>query len=264
MPVINVEIVHQWELKDEDDAALTGLSGNMTATLTRFPTKTSSESASETVTIAEIGSTGFYTFSYTPTLAYLYTCRVLESSLALEFNFEDNVLGAATTAVATDAFCSEADVVGVVQLTPDYTSGTTPTEVQVLQYMKQRAAQVYAWMAEKVGTSAPGPASFSTSIDTSTDIGSALESVCRQANCVGAGADALEASGATSTPARTERLNELFADFFATKDTIQALVEVYIGTGAFVSNHFTEGSITSATVQPRTEDTFTFDGETQW
>ncbi len=264
MAVINVEIVHVWSLRDADDAALTGLSGNMSATLTRYPTKTTSESATETVSIAEIGSTGDYTLSYTPTKAYLYTCIVLESSLALEFVFEDNVLGAATSAVATDAYCSEADVVGVVQITPDYTSGTTPTETEVLQFMKQRAAQVYAWMAEKAGTSAPGPVSFTTSIDTSTDIGSVLESVCRQANCVGAGADALEASGATSTPGRTERLNELFADFFATKDTIQALVEVYIGTGKYVSNHFTEGSITSASIQSRVEDRFTFDGETQW
>ncbi len=264
MAVINIEIVHVWSMRDEDGNALTGLVANLSDTLTRYPTKTTSEAATETVAFAEIGSTGDYTISYTPTLAYLYKGIILESSLAQEFTFEDNVLGAATTAVATDAYCSEADVVGVVQLTPDYTSGTTPTETEVLQFMKQRAAQVYAWMAEVSDTSAPGPASFSTSIDTSTDVGSALESVCRQANCVAAGADALEASGATSTPARTERLNELFADFFATKDTIQALAKVYVGASFSTATHISDGSITEPTIINRTRPYLPFTDTTQW
>ena len=266
MAVINVEIVHVWSIRDVDDVAVTGLSGNMSSTLLRFPTKTTSEAASETVVAAEIGSTGNYTLTYTPTKAYLYTCIVLESSLSLEFTFEDNVLGAATTAVATDAFCSEADLIGVVQLTPDYTSGTTPTEVEVLQFMKQRAAQVYAWMVEVVGTSAPGPVSFSTSIDTSTDRGSALESVCRQANCIGAGADALEASGAATQPARSERIAELMADFFATKETIQSLVMVYVGSSFSTSTHISDGSITEPAIINRTRPylPFKFDGDPRW
>ena len=264
MAVINIEVVHSKELKDDDDAALTGLAGNMTATLTRFPTSTTSEAATEVVAIAEIGATGLYTFIYTPTLAYLYIIRVLESSLALEFNFEDNVLAAATTATATDAFCVEADVVAVVQLTPDYTTGTIPTEAEVLQFMKQRAAQVYSWMVEKVGASAPGPASFSLSIDTGTDIGSALESACRQANCVGAAADALEASGASSQPARTERINELFADFFAAKDIIQALVEVYAGASFSTATHISDGSITEPTIVSRERPALPFTDATQW
>ncbi len=55
MAVINIEIVHVWSMRDEDGNALTGLVANLSDTLTRYPTKTTSEAATETVAFAEIG-----------------------------------------------------------------------------------------------------------------------------------------------------------------------------------------------------------------
>ena len=171
----------------------------------------------------------------------------------------------ATTSVENDSYCGEGDVVALLQMGTDYTSGTIPTEAQVLNFMGNRAGEIYGWMRAIVGSSAPGPASYSTTLDTGTDAGKALQYLLVQTNAYGAAFDALEAAGATSTPARTERAAELFAMYYDSKAQIEMLVSEYTGYANSVSNHFSEGSVTSATLTARKNETsFPFDTDTTW
>jgi len=167
-------------------------------------------------------------------------------------------------AAEADSYCAEADVIAVVQM-GDYTTLTLPTQAQVLEFMAQRAAEIYTWMVAVAGTSAPGPVNYATSIDTGTDAGVALLALCKQTNSHGAASDALEAAGAGDRPARTERITELFNMFYAAKPQIVMLAAQYTGYSNSVSNHYSEGSVTSATLTSRTEATsFPFDTDTTW
>jgi len=166
-------------------------------------------------------------------------------------------------AVEGDSYCATADVVALVQLGA-YGAGTVPTAAQGLEFQQDRAMEIYSWMVEALGTSAPGPAAFNTTIDTGTDAGVALDALCKQANAQGAAADSLEAAGASSTPARTERVTELLTMFFASKDGIQAVAKLYDGGADTAKNAFTEGRVTTETITSHTEDGFEFDGETVW
>jgi len=170
----------------------------------------------------------------------------------------------AIVSVEADSYCGEGDVVALLNMGTDYTASTVPTEAQVLNFMANRAGEIYGWMRDRAGTSTPGPASYSVTVDTGTDAGKALNYLLIQANAYGAAADTLEASGASSTPARTERVNELYTAYYAMKDAIMSAAEQYVGSTVFVANHLTEGRVTADTWTSRTQDGFTFDGSTEW
>ena len=259
---VNAQILHIWEIKDSGGVAVTGLSGTMTATLMRFPTTTTSESATETVSIAEIGSTGFYTVTYTPTLAYTYKGRITESTLYLEYTFEDDVDDAPSTASATNAYCTEADVVSFAQM-GDYTGSTTPTETQVLGFMQMRAAQVYGTLCRFLGSAAPGPSAYATTIDTSTDAGLALSLATRLTNALGAAMDAVEAAGAGEEPSQSTRVQELSATYDNAMASLRNLAHAYQGYGSRSSTHVSEGEMSRRSVTTGTE-AFTFDESTSW
>lgn len=238
MPAKNEAILHIWDLGDSN----TGLDGNMTATLEYYASNASKASASETVTITEIG-TGSYAVEYTPESAGTYKLVVTESSLPAETWWEDIVSDAPSTAQATDAYCTEADVTAWAQR-GDYTASTIPTETQVLTFMQTVAATIRGWMAEVIGDDAPGPASYSTSIDTSTDAGLALSNVCKKANAIGAAVHALEASATGDVPARSERVAELFTLFNACKQSVQDAAKAYDGTVSHHTTHVSSGYVT--------------------
>ena len=170
----------------------------------------------------------------------------------------------AIVSVEGDSYCGEGDVCALLNMATDYTAATTPTEAQVLNFMANRAGEIYGWMRERAGSSTPGPASYSVTVDTSTDAGTALNYLLIQANAFGAAADALESSGATQSPSRTERFNELIASYYGMKEAIQAAAVQYVGSTVFVANHLTEGRVTADTWTSRTQDGFTFDGSTEW
>lgn len=257
-------VFHVWDLATGQVSALTGLSGTMSTTLMRFEDASTSASASETVTIAEIGSTAFYSISYTPVNAELYRGVVEESSLKLVFSFEDDVLPAGgSVATENDSYCSEADVVAYVQM-GDYGAATTPTETQVLGFMAKRASDVYGRLRKVMAADAPGPANFSVTIDTSTDAGLALTQAARQANALGAAVDALEAAGAGEGPSRTDRVETLWTVYLAALDELETMARAYVGIASFVSNHVIEGRVTKGTVTSATEQGFTFDGNDRW
>jgi hypothetical protein len=116
-------------------------------------------------------------------------------------------------AVENDSYCAQADVERWAQVGTfaDGGSASTPTLAEVLEFMQNRAGDIYSVLAETLGNDAPGPAAFAKTIDTSTDAGLALDAVCIRANAIGAAADALQAGGAGETPARSERIGELLA-----------------------------------------------------
>ncbi len=274
----NLEVLHVWDLATGFTPALTGLQPTMTATLTRFPTSSSQSAATETVTIAEIGSTGFYSITYTPENAQVYKVHIAESTFGLTKTFEDNVLDTPAATVADNAYCTEADVVAWVQL-GDYTTSTIPTEAQVLWFMESRAAELYGKLAEVMGSAAVGPAgstNYSTEIVTTTDVGFALGRFLRMANAIGAAADALQAAGAGESPARSERVSELLALYEGLRDgttaantvvgmgTLESLAQRYVGYGSKVATHFTTGEITARTITSRTQADYGITDSTEW
>ncbi len=172
----------------------------------------------------------------------------------------------ATLPVENDSYCSELDVIALVQTTgaAGYDGTTVPTEVQVLGYMARRTGEIYGWMAAKVGTLAPGPAAYSVTVDTGTDAGLALNALLIQANAFGASADTLEASGASSQPAKSERVTELLTSFYAMKETIEASIEQYAGASFATSTHISDGSITEPPIVNRTRPELPFTDVTEW
>lgn len=262
MANVGAVVTHAWEVKNGSGSALTGLAGNMSCVLTRLLDGGGSTAASETVTIAEIGSTGIYTIRYTPTQADIYIGRVTESSLGLEYYFEDDVEVATSTVPAAYAYCSEADVVAFAQM-GDYTASTRPTEAQVTGFMSKRAAEVYSILVRWLGSDAPGPSGYDATINTSGDVGLALSYHCAMANALGAAMDALAAAGAGEESSASDRVQQLGTAYRNALENLKHLAREYAGSSAWSSTHISSGEMTSRTINPRAES-LTFDEGTAW
>lgn len=258
MATKNVEVLHVWEL------GTTGLEDNMSASLFYYTSSSSRASASETVTIAEIGSTGAYAITYTPTSAAVYYIVVSESYTLLQIDWEDLVNDAPATATASNAYCTEANVASFAQM-GDYTANTVPTETQVLNFMEMRAAEVYGRLARVLGSAAPGPTGYDTTIDSTTDKGRAILRTTRLANALGAAMDAVEAAGAGESPSRSERVGELNALYNAALDELAATAKSYLTYSQYARTHYDEGRVSRESISSSsTESGLTFDGSTKW
>lgn len=167
-------------------------------------------------------------------------------------------------AVEGDSYCAEADVIAKVQYLSDFTASTVPTEAQLLVFMASRAAILYSTLVSVMGEDAPGPASFATAIDTSSDAGKALEFSLIHFNAVGAAIDVFGASGATTEPARTERVTELFADWEEHKERLPMLAKLYVGFATRTATHVSTGEITEAAAVNRTEEGLRITGATEF
>ncbi len=163
----------------------------------------------------------------------------------------------------TNSYCAHEDVERWTQV-GDYDASSVPTLTEVYSFQAGRAAELYAILADVMGTAAPGPAAFGTTIDTGTDAGLALSAVVSQYNAIGAAIDALAAGGAGTSPGRSERINELFALWGERETPIRAAARVYQGLGGRSATHKSIGEITSASVDAREEDGLTFDGTTKF
>ena len=259
MPAKNVEILHVWSL----GAAQTGLSGTMSSSLIYFADSTTRAAASESVTIAEIGSSGDYAVTFTPLSAGTYVLTMTESVLVAEEVFEDIVSDVASAAVDSDSYCAEADVVAWAQM-GDYSGATTPTETQVLGFMQMRAAEIYGWLREVTGTNAPGPSAYATSINTGTDAGLALSRVCKMANAIGAAMDALESAGAGEAPSRSDRVAELGVAYASLKPEVQQLGPLYAGVSGRYATHISTGEITNPSITSREREPLGTTDATEW
>ena len=167
-------------------------------------------------------------------------------------------------AVENDSYCAEADVIARVQFLSDFTASTVPTEAQLLVFMASRASLLHAVLIDVMGASAPGPASYSTVLDTTTDAGKGLNFALIHFNAVGAAIDVFAAAGATNEPSRTERVTELFADWQDHKDVLETWATLYLGYATRTATHISVGEITAATVVSREEDGLSATGNTEF
>jgi len=266
MAAVNQAYVFTWDLANVDGGPYTGLSGTMTATLNRTADGSTITSASESVVIAEIGATSFYTFTYTPLFTQYYILHVSESTNVLDVSDGIQVSGA-IGATDTNAYCSESDVIAHVQM-GDYTANTNPTENQVLGFMENRAAALYAVMSDILGDETPGPASgdYSVQIGTSPDSTLALSKVLRQANAAGAAADTLQAAGAGEASARSERVVEM-EQLYATlvvDYVIPAAKAVFKATTTRAGTHISAGEVSEPSVVSRERAALPFNDTTRF
>ncbi len=237
MATKNIEVVHTWQM------GLTGDVANITATLTRYPDNATETSASETVTIVEIGATGTYYVTYTPTNAQVYRLKLDSSTNFREAWFEDAVSDAPATATANDAYAAESDVASYAQM-GDYTSSTKPTETQVVAFLADRASEVYGKLATIMGSSVTGPPSYDTVIDESTDAGKALGRAARKANALGAAIDAILAAGAGDSPGGSQRVADLVALFDMSITAMNEPAVAYLGHPTRSDTHISKGQVT--------------------
>ena len=257
MPLVNESVLHVWAL------GITGLDGNMTTDLDRYQDANTRADASETVTIAEIGVSGQYAITYTPTLAQLYVGVVTESSLGMTHGFSDDVQSAPSAAAVDDSYCSIADVVAFAQIgTPG--SSTIPTETEVLGFMAKRAGLIYGRLATLMGASAPGPDNWDVTIDTGTDKGKSLSQSCRFVNAIGAAMDQLAAAGAGEQPARSERVAELGTLYAGAMADLTDAAVAYAGFGGRYATHISAGEVTRGTVTSREQQGLVVTDQTEF
>ncbi len=154
-------------------------------------------------------------------------------------------------------YCDEADVSARTGVS-DYTASTTPTQTEVETFIDNRAGEIYAKLRSVMGDAAPGPTGYSTTINTGSDAGLALSEICESTNAIGAAVDALQAGSVGESPARSERVSELWAIYQfqlhgdPDKDIPSPLMEAgqaYLGGSTYkVANSYTVGEVTDRSI----------------
>jgi hypothetical protein len=115
-----------------------------------------------------------------------------------------------------------------------------------------------------MGSEAVGPPSYDNPVDVTTDPGKGLAAVLKEFNAIGAAVDALQAAGAGETPARSERISELWAMWETREVAVKSAAQSYVGDASFSATHISTGEISPATVTSREEDGLTFTGQTEY
>ncbi len=159
-------------------------------------------------------------------------------------------------ATESDSYCAEADVIARVQFLADFDGSSTPTEAQLLEFMANRAAELYAMLADTMGASAYGPASYTTNLSSpSNDSETALLQLLKHFNSLGAAIDVMDALGATEDPARSEKVAEWAAEYATAMDRITPLAKIANSSASSRSfTHISKGEITQKSVTSREED----------
>lgn len=257
MATKNIEVVHTWQM------GLTGDVANISSVLKRYPNSTTETSASETVVIVEIGATGTYYVTYTPTNAQVYRLKLSSSTNFREAWFEDSVSDTPATTTATDSYASESDVVTYAQM-GDYTSSTVPTETQVLVMLADRASEIYARLSTIMGSDVTGPPSYSQAIDSSTDAGAALARATRRANAIGAAIDAVYAAGAGDSPGASARMDILITMYDLAVVSLIDPATAYLGYPSRSETHLTAGDVTVPARIVSSQQGLIFDANTEF
>ncbi len=240
--VSGTEILHVWVLGS------TGRAGFLGDTLTRYPGDGTEVAASETVTVAEVGSTGTYEVTYTPTLGQVYKLRLRDSGTFKETWWEDAVASAPATTIDGDSYCGIADVESRTHgVTGVYSSTSKPSDAIVRSFMKNRASAIYARLSSILGDGAPAPGNYpdTVEIDTTTDRGTALAAYARDLNCIGAAADALSAGGAGESPGQSDRVAQLLSMWEEGLASLKDVTETYSTWAGEARVYTTEGGETA-------------------
>ena len=204
-------VLDTYVVLDLNDAPLTGMLSPADVTLTLLRQSGSAMvAASETVTWLEIGATGRYYFSFTPTQTGLYVLHLAEvdALTALRqqiFRYEVLAAGAVATPSYANAFCAESDVERYLLQPID--TPTKPNDTQVATWAEGRAAALMSLMA-----------GLGSAITPSTvTAGSRLEKLLREGNAVGAALDATIAQVFGTSASKTDKaeaLLNLWVDYY--------------------------------------------------
>jgi len=170
-------------------------------TLFRDPS-TGAVAASETVSFTESATTGYYTISFTPDNAGLYTLWAKEVNADsylrnLQFDWSVVSAGSVFAPAFSNAFCAETDLERWMQQA--ITTSTSPSSTEAAGFAETRAAVLMGMCARLGYTVTP----------TTVTTGSRLEDILREANAIGAAMDYTVAQSFKSATSRTQRIPEL-------------------------------------------------------
>jgi hypothetical protein len=198
-------VLDSYTVLDGMDVPLTGMTSPADVALTLYrQSGVTMIAAAETVAWAEIGASGTYYFSFTPTATGLYMLRLVELNVntALRqsaFRYDVLASGAQFAPSYANAFCAESDVERYLLQPIDTT--TKPNDTTVAGWAQGRADALESLCA-----------GLGLAITPSTvTAGSRLEGLLREANAIGAAMDATVAQVFGTAGAKTDKAEALQA-----------------------------------------------------
>lgn len=212
----NYAYTARFTVVDLDGTLKTGLTAvDFTATLKRRTTGAFS-SATETVTVAEVGS-GVYSATFTPTGdGYTYWLHIVEGTFTLSQQLLHDffiVVGSSSVgASSTDSFSSVSDVEG--NIGQSFSTSTKPSTQNVTDFLAMRAAEIEALFVQYNYNYTVPSGATPISGDTSAK-GTRMNRMARQANILGAASDALFAFEAANRGGESTRAKQKWDEYLA-------------------------------------------------
>jgi hypothetical protein len=235
MPVQNSTIRQVWKILDVNGAALTGQTSpaNITFLLKR-DSGSGTVTASETVSFTELGS-GFYEIAFTPQFGGLYTLfldELVGQQRDWWFVYEVVAAGAVFLPAFANAFCAETDVERWTQLLFD--GGSKPTSNQVAALAQARASEMRGMLVAEGWTISP----------TSVASGSIEQDMLREANAIGAAADAYLTKFVDVDPGQTAKAKSFLDEYERRLEKLVAYAAKIAGGASFIRSPMTAGEVT--------------------
>lgn len=246
--VVGNEIVQFWTVLDNawPAAPKSGLSapGDVAFTLHRQSGSLMVSSAASIV-FTEIGSTGHYSIAFTPENEGLYVLQLQEiaaTTAQRRYRFPDmgvTASGVVFGATYTNAYCSEEDVERWSQLA--FSSTSKPTASEVAAFAETRASELTSILATVNAIVTPDTVAVNTP----------EEDMLREANAIGAAADALLAKFLHEAPNLTQKTQALLDEYEKRVERLLKHGAATMAPGA-LRTHVTSGEVT-----PKEETTIT-------
>jgi hypothetical protein len=196
-------IVDSWTVLDANDVPLTGMLSPADVTLTlQRQSGSTMVAASESVAWTEVGVTGRYYFSFTPTnsglyVLYLTEIDALSAGRQTSFRYDVVAAGAVFSPTYSNAFCAESDIERWIQTSIDATS--RPNDTEAAAFAEERAAILMSLCYKQGLVITPS----------TVTAGSRLEDLLRRANSIGAALDYTVAQQFSYQPSKSDRAVEL-------------------------------------------------------
>lgn len=236
--------------------------------------------AGEAVTVAEIGATAVYRFSFVAANTGTYSLHVREkatipNSSEASFDREWTVasVGEDFGASYDYAFCAESDIVGYAGVS--FGADTNPSTTQVRGFAESVAARIMAGFPPGILVT---PSGMGNPVSTATDEGKNLSNLLRQANAIGAASWA-KRSALLGQPPNESPLPDilwgLFLDLAGGYDPVRRQMVEGVIPGMLVEqfptardarsfSHVSQGWATSYTPATATESALPFDESTKF
>jgi hypothetical protein len=245
VPVAGNTVREEWLYLDGAGNPKSGMVSPADVTLSLFRSIAGAAFAAsgETVTWAAIaGQPGYYDISYTPAGEGLYKLFLVElnaDSYGRRWAFTQEVLaaGAVFLPAFSNSFCAETDVERWTQL--DFSGTSKPTSTQVAAFAQSRASEIRGIVAAEGWVISP--------TDGSVAAGSIELDMLREANALGAAADAFLAKFIDVDPAKTEKAVALLEEYQRRIDRLATYAKaVASSTQGFIATPMTSGEVTPA------------------